>query len=273
MNQERPDETRAKRIVEQVLGISLDHADKNGGVDYLSPDGSAALEVTRVTDGDVRKGLEAWSRSHDVPVPEKPELKTCWLVFTSDKTRGLKTFRHRVHPLVAQLEEAGEDYFDDGPAWLHVLERRPQWEVYQALLKAGVERASSAPHHAGGDPEHVHRVIISVGSGGSASGSDEALELLCEALAPKVDNAEKLRACKTEARHLFVWIDGATPFAIERALSHENPSWDNGDDSAFGLPSREPDLDPAVTHLWVVHERSSRGWLWDGRAWQQLADL
>ncbi|WP_341946311.1 hypothetical protein [Microbacterium sp. LWH11-1.2] len=53
MNQERPNERRAKKAVEKMLGVTLDHADKNGGVDYLFPRGTIALEVTRVTDEDV----------------------------------------------------------------------------------------------------------------------------------------------------------------------------------------------------------------------------
>ncbi|MGX5695719.1 hypothetical protein ACWKWP_05920 [Agromyces soli] len=272
MNQERPDERRAKRIIMRELGISLDHADKNGGVDYRSPDATIAVEVTRVTDEEVRKGLRAWSESDKSPI-SGPPLKTCWLVFTSQTTPGLKTYRQRVHPLIAQLEAAGLEEFFDQQAGLHVLQGGELAELFKKLLITKVEHASAVPHTGEAGPDHVHRVFITVGGGGSASGSDEAVALLSESLAAKTDNAVKLSASGADQRHLFVWIDGATPFDIERALSHEAPSWDDDGDSGFGLPTRSPTLDPAITHLWVMHERSGRGWRWDGASWRALEDL
>lgn len=47
MNKERRDERDAKAIVEKTLEIELEHADKEGGVDYRSTDGRHAVEVTR----------------------------------------------------------------------------------------------------------------------------------------------------------------------------------------------------------------------------------
>lgn len=269
MNQERPNERRAKKIVEKVLGVTLDHADKNGGADYLTPDGTIALEVTRVTDEDVRKGLRAWSESEQRQV-SGPQLEACWLVFTAETTSGLRTYRQRVQPLIAELEAAGLDSFTDQRAALSVLEGREHAELFRKLLRMNVERAAQ---HSRDTDEHVHRVFVSVGGGGSASGSDESVVLLCDALALKDDNAKKLSASGAEQRHLFVWIDGATPFAIERALSHEAPLWNAGGDSGFGLPSAAPQLDSATTQLWVAHERSGRGWLWDGQNWRALENL
>lgn len=272
MNQERPNERRAKEIVEKTLGVTLEHADKNGGVDYRSADGSIAVEVTRVTDEDVRQGLRAWSKSEGSAV-SGPPLTTCWLVFTAETTPGLKTYRQRVHPLIARLEVAGLESFSDQRAGLHVLEGREHGDLFRDLLLLNVEHASAVPHTGDPDPAHVHRVFVTVGGGGSASGSDEAVVMLIDALAVKADNAQKLGGSGAENRHLFVWIDGATPFGIERALSHDTPSWDDDGDSGFGLPSLAPQLDPAVTHLWVVHERSGRGWLWDGQEWQAFEGL
>src|SRR5690606_19296963 len=114
------------------------------------------------------------------------ELQNCWLVFTSETQTGLKTFLQRVHPLLVQLEVAGEQSFDDQPAAIHVLQRGPLSDVYRSLLKAGVERASAAPHRT--DASHTHRMITSLGSGGSASGSDAAGALLVDELAKRTDN-------------------------------------------------------------------------------------
>jgi hypothetical protein len=66
-----------------------------------------------------------------------------------------------------------------------------------------------------------------------------------------------------------VWLNDDTGYNIARPLSREAPSW--GDDG-WGLPTTEPQLDPAITHFWVVHARSLLGWLWDGETWQELRD-
>lgn len=268
MNQEHPDEAAAKQIVGKRLRgrARLEHADRFGGVDYLSTDGAIAVEVTRVTDDDVRKGRDALKRSRDAHVPGPP-LKTCWLVIISEKLHGQKTIRQRIHPMLIDMDAAGQTRFDQQKAAVHVLQKGALTELYLPLLSAGIEVAEAA-HHAV-DSGHVHIVIVSSGGGGSASGSDEALERLTAALTAKTDNPKKLAASGAEERHLFVWIDGDTPFAIERPLSHDPL---NGTEDYFGLPSGPPDIDPVITHLWIVHERSGRGWYWDGETWDNVED-
>ena len=269
MNQERQDEAIAKRIVERVLGIQLEHADTHGGVDYISTDGTVALEVTAVTDGEKQGARAALSRSEAKGSPTR--LQGCWLVFAADTQPRMKTFVQRVQPAIAELEFAGETYFDDQPAAEHVIEKGDLSHIYLPLLDAGVERATHVPHPDGPeDPDHVHRILPSTGSGGSVSGSDESLDRLMEVLNEKPDNPTKLRASGAEQRHLFVWLNDDTSYNIARPLSREAPSW--GDDG-WGLPTTEPQLDPAITHLWVVHARSRLGWLWDGERWQKLRDL
>lgn len=49
-----------------MLSVTLDHAGNNRGANYLTPYGTIALEVTRVTDEDVCKGYALGaSRSSD----------------------------------------------------------------------------------------------------------------------------------------------------------------------------------------------------------------
>lgn len=265
MNKERRDEREAKRIVENVLGVALEHADKHGGVDYLSADGRHAVEVTRVTDGRRRAGRVALDTSREADEPAG-DLRTCWLTFAPDTQPGLKTFVQRVHPALMELEQAGETSFERQRAAVHVIQRGPLSHIYRPLIEAGVERASAVPDHA--HRRHAHRVIPTLGSGGTSSGSDQALGLLTDALGEKQDNPKKLLASGVEHRRLFVWIDADTRFDIARPLSHEAPSWHDG----FGLPSTPPALDTAITHLWVVHQGSRMGWFWDGQAWQGLRD-
>ena len=270
MNQERPNEINAKDIVERVMGIQLKHADTHGGVDYLSPDGTVALEVTAVTDGEKQGTRDALLKSRTQGSPTK--LQGCWTVTVAENQPGMKYFVQRVKPAIAELEYAGETHFQKQRAIAHLRDKGELSHVYLPLLKAGVERADylAHPYRPEEDPDHVHLMYILSTSGGSVSGSDEALLLLMDALNEKSDNPAKLRASGAEHGHLFVWLNGDTWFNIARPLGHPEPVWaENG----WGLPTIEPALDPAITHLWVVHARSLRGWLWDGTKWQELRDL
>lgn len=267
MNMERPDEREARRIVEEVAGLALEHADRNGGVDYVSTDGRHAVEVTRITDGRKRAGREALAVSREAGMPDG-DLQTCWFVFIPETQQNLKAFLQSVHPPLVELELAGETFFERERAGIHIIQGGPLSHIYRPLLAAGVERASAVPNHA--HRNHEHRVITSLGSGGSFRGSDQALDLLINLLSMKEDNPKKLRASGAEYRHLFVWLDDDTRLDIARPLSHEAPS---SDDGRFGKPTTSPALNPAITHLWVVHQRSRMGWMWDGKTWRNLLDL
>lgn len=264
MNKERPDELDAKSIVEIVLGIELEHADKDGGVDYLSTDGRHAVEITRVTDGRKRAGSKALDTSRAAENLEG-ELQTCWWAFVSDTQVGLKTFLQQVHPALVELEAAGEDQFDRAQAAMHVMRQGPLSSIYRSLLDAGVERASAVPNHA--HRRCTHSVIPGLISGGTSSGSDRAVFLLTDLLSVKEDNPRKLRASGRDHRHLFVWLDDDTRFDVARPLSRAAPSWHDG----FGVPATPPMLAQAISHLWVMHEGSRLGWIWNGEAWCEIS--
>lgn len=226
------------------------------------------MEVTRVTDDGRRKGRDALKASHAAEAP-RGDLQTCWLVVVSDKQDGLKTLRQRVHLALMELESADRTFISPRRAADFANQDGPMSSAYQVLLDAGITRASPMPDHR--HQCRAHRVILSPGSGGTAGSSDEALRLLVEKLNEKKreDNAKKLRASDAWHRHLFVWLDDDTRFDIARPLSREELSRHDG----FGLPSTPPTLDPAVIQLWVVHEGSRLGWLWDGQTWRELRDL
>ncbi|MCH8562457.1 hypothetical protein LTI14_04370 [Nesterenkonia sp. YGD6] len=265
MNRERDDERAAKVILEEAMGFELEHADTNGGVDYISTDGIHAVEVTRVTDGERRA---AWGAFRKSPAAETSHrgLNTCWVAFVSDTHPNVKGLRQKLHSWLVDLELAGQQDFDRNAATRHVIELGPLSHVYRPLLAAEIERASAVPHPVHREA-HDHRVYLTLGSGGSSSGSDEALVLLGETLSEKTDNPKKLQESGAQRRHLFVWLDDATRSDIARPLSRDAPSWDISD---YGLPSQAPDLDPAVTDLWVVHEGSRLGWGWNGETWREL---
>src|SRR5690554_2321585 len=111
MNSERPDEQDAKQIIEHVLGVELEHADKFGGIDYRSADGRIAVEVTRVTEGLKRSSRKARRKSREVGAPES-KLGTCWLVQMPETGQRLDTLYQNVQPALVELELAGEAYFE-----------------------------------------------------------------------------------------------------------------------------------------------------------------
>jgi hypothetical protein len=264
VNVERPNELVAKRIVEREMKVDLEHHDTNGGVDYLSLDGVVSLEVTAVTDGEKDGAWKALKRSK-AKGASAAVLQGCWIVVVPDDQAEMRTFVQRVQPAIVELELAGQAHFDRQRAAIHVMNRGALARVYQPLLDAGVERAVHAPHRE--SPDHDHRLIISAGSGGTASGSDAAVGLLLDALVDKPDNSRKLRDTGASQRHLFVWVNDNTAYGIARPLARENPPW-GGDE--WGLPSKAPTLDPAITHLWIMHEGSGMGWLWDGDEWKEV---
>jgi len=269
MNQERPNERRAKRLVELVMQVQLQHHDTHGGVDYISFDGDVALEVTAVTDGQKDGAWKALKNSEARGAP-KAKLQGCWAVSVPDDLAQMNTLIQRVQPAIVELELARESSFDKQQAVTHVFMGGPLAGVYRLLLEAGVERAGHLPHgQRVDDANHTHRLFTSLGSGGSAGGSDQAVELLLDELRPKVDNLRKLRDSGAGQRHLYVWINDNTAFGIQRPLSHR---FSTEVEDLWGLPLGGPVLDPAITHLWVVHERSGSGWLWDGQTWQELQE-
>lgn len=264
MNQERPNERVAKAIVERELSIQLEHHDTHGGVDYLSADGTVALEVTAVTDGWKRGAGDALRRSERRGAPNV-SLQNCWIVSTSLDRTALRTFVQRVAPAIAELEAAGETRFSDQKAGLHILMGGPLSAVYRKLWEAGVEDAGSAPHAARADePDHVHRVFVMAGSGGVASSSNDAVSQLMDELRSKTDNPKKLRESRVVSRHLFVWVNDDTEWSISRPVLNAAAL---GESDWWGLPDVNPDLDSAITDLWIVHERSLRGWRRNGEVW------
>ncbi len=263
MNSEREDERDAKGVVERALQVPLDHFDTHGGVDYRSPDGLVAVEVTRVTDGRKRAGRSALAKSENGE--GQPALASCWLVFVDATHESLKNIERRIRPMLADLEAAGLHEFDAGSAQLHILEKRPHWEIVRRLYAIGIESAWVSDHPE--TPGHTHEIYPSLTTDGSIGGSNESLGNLLEELNKKTDNEEKLAESGADMRILFVWIDGDTPYEIQRPLAAAPPE---GLESQFGLPTFAPPLDRAITHLWIVHEGSRLGWLWDGMNWAAL---
>jgi hypothetical protein len=191
------------------------------------------------------------------------ELLSCWVITVSDTQPNLKNLAKRVLPHLLELELAGvETYFDQSAA-IQVIAKGPNSVAYQGLLEAGVLSASAVRHQLA--PEHVHVASLSLAGGGTSGGSDAALEAIEVELRTRPDNIKKLLAASAKESHLFVWIDYDTDFNISRPLQGNAPTFSD----QFGLPSRSPQLESPVSHLWVVHE-GGRGWYWDCTSWRSV---
>jgi hypothetical protein len=287
-NKARPEELHALAIAERVLGIELIHTDSNGQVDLQSADpvgsldGEVAIEVTTVTSQEriatlkrLRKTIE--ERASKIPGNLPPVvLKNCWIVLAPDTQPNVHKTVRLAEKHLALLEKHNVSRFDS----LQIA-RRPQGGgsgakeldgAYARLAQLGIQLASVVAGcerevERDGSP-HRHKAVFSLGSGGSASGSNESVGLLCQALAGRSDNLQKLHISGAKRRHLFVWVDDDTQFSIARPLARIEP--EEGDGGQFGLPTVAPNLGPSVTDLWVVHSRSLRGWYWDSESWRSL---
>jgi hypothetical protein len=66
----------------------------------------------------------------------------------------------------------------------------------------------------------------------------------------------------------FIWLDDNTP----RQVSLPFTTLVAADAVNFALPARVPVLPSPITDLWVVHERTRRGWRWSATTgWQGVA--
>jgi hypothetical protein len=262
---ERPEELRARSILERELGVQLVHADKTGGVDYrfTTSDGRAgAAEVTTLTSEQAKRANAAWmqlrAREYDAS-----KLKSSWhAVVHQDRVRysGLE---EDLESALTDLEAAEVDEYKE-PSSLELVIRRP--EVREAVTILRSRAVSAAQKIATNDPS-LRRIFISPMGGYTASGSNQSLELIEAQLAGKPDNAQKLDKAGVQVAHLFIWLDEDTPGEIARPFTGEpGTQWDH-----FGVPTREPVLPAPVTVLWVIHASTGEGWIWQrGVGWRAV---
>lgn len=262
----RAEEADAAAVVERHAGMNLTFVDTGvepRKVDFLGrhSEGSVALEVTSCSDGETRKTWDAWHRASEAAVGS-PDLNLCWVVMVEAGARHKRLHAELVAPL-NHLHAHGIDRFTsrtlamqpsavDGPM------RR------LALMRVTTAAVISCEQHPHGAP---HRTVISLLSGGVSSGSNSALDEI-ELEGRKPDNVEKLSKEDVDARHLFVWLDAATPDSVARPFVRRETV---DDLPHFGLPTRDPSIDNVIDVLWVVHRGTRYGWRWArGRGWTNL---
>lgn len=141
-NPERDDEADAQQVVTAITGVRLAHADRYGGADYRSVDGSVALEVTTVTDraakaarGPLLELIGSRSSSAD--------LNECWLVSVNERHAPLKGVSERVLPHLVVLSSAGLRYVRRQSAYGFRNDAASVRDAVAELIRQGVELAAS----------------------------------------------------------------------------------------------------------------------------------
>lgn len=264
-NPEHTEEREARELFTSVTGTALVHADVNGGVDYRSPDGSVAVEVTTVTAEDAKAGRRASTHMFTNKLDDIG-LRSCWKVDVDGRRARFKGLPLRVAPHLMTLDATGAGGFDrHGSSRLGNTDHGII-DAVAALRAAGVDAARPVPWLCPDASGHRHRVMWAINETGSASDSDTALQRIEAELRPREDNVEKLSGSQSSETHLFVWIDDDSPFSVSRPLR----SAPGTPDAHFGLPTRAPEVAEAIQQLWIVHRVSRRGWHWDGATWKQV---
>lgn len=267
-NVERPEEVAARLLVERLTGLSFEHADKNGGVDYKTTDGiAAALEVTTVTSAKAKKNSIAAGEEMSTPALSTT-LQQCWMIVLDEAHPRFTGILQRTEPHLLALEAAGLASLQDHDAAIHALERDHLAEPSRGLLTLHVRQAWAIPELCMRAPApHTHRIHLLTIGGRSSQGSDAALALVEEELNSRKDNYAKLAAASVHRTHLFAWLDGHTPHDIARPLS---PGGVLDELPHFALPTRPPRLAEPVDELWVVHRGTGHGWRWNGTSWSAI---
>lgn len=255
---ERPEEARARRLVDEHAGLALTYADHLGFVDYVyqrAHGRHGALEVSRYTSSAARRGYDQWQREQQHTYQAKLLTKSWTLVVEGDP--DYKDLPRRVEPALEVLEQQGIDRLQMSELTTRSFikqELRPA----AALLRAnGVTTGQAFEHDA------APSIDIGRGVAGTSAGSDAAVAEILDYVRTTPDNLKKLEASGAEERHLFLWLDDESPSSAARPLQGGR-----ADRFAhFGLPAESPALPAAVTHLWIVYQPTGRGWYWDGAQW------
>jgi hypothetical protein len=254
--QERPDELRARDVVEAWLGVEFTFTDLGGGVDYTAADGQTVLEVTRYTNPLVRRDM-AVARGQD-HVLQLGTGYDWWVTFDGyPRYDGLAS---RLYEPLLQLEIHGLEQYDHSRmGWW--LEGAPGLRGPARVLRN--ERVLHAQARVGA--ERPTRLFVMSSGGWAYGGPDAALGLLEQFVASDLVHLRKLGDTRAPSRHLWLWTDFGTAGDFRRAFDPEEGR----------LPTRAPVLPDAVTDLWCVDEVHGRGWLWSAStswAWVSAAD-
>jgi hypothetical protein len=241
-------ETTAKRVIEaDVPGARMEYRSDQSRSEYdfdlRYPNGTiAAVEVTESAD-QLQKLIsdKIRSKKEGRSVIGATKCQKSWLIFPMKNAR-ISKIRQKADAYLSLLEQAGVERFRSLDAFNSRLFKEAGIEeslafrvpqcveniCYDLLIDSG----SIMP--AGGSP----KIFIQHPIGRGAVGSSVAIEA-GEREAWKDDNRKKLRAAKTDERHLVVYIDVMNGLPWAALTDFEPPS----------TPAKMPE---EITHMWLI---------------------
>lgn len=259
---ERAEEFTARKFLESFLNLDLHLADVGGTrqVDYIfSKDNlKCSLEVSRFTE-QIQKGLwEVYSDGDEML--HFPFLRGHWLLSACGipKTKDVEKY---IFPALNTLERYYLDsYWPSLQSWW--FKRDCELKVVaEAFELTGIESAQSRPQMFYQDDNLRFNIGIIYGNNWMYGGPDSALEILEEYIGRTEDNLEKLAKTGSDERHLWLWLDNHSLREVSDAFK----------DESIDVPSRKPNLPPAVTHLWIVNEVNGLGWRYEPQiGWSKI---
>lgn len=248
---ERAEEFAARKFLESFLNLDLHLADLGGTsqVDYnFSKDNlKCSLEVSRFTE-QIQKGLwEVYSDGDEML--HSPLLRGHWLLSACGMPKN-KDVQKYIIPALHTLERYFLDsYWPSLQSWWFEHDRDLK-VVAEAFEFVGIESAQSRAQMFYQDDNLIFNIGITYGNNWMYGGPDSALEILEEYIGCTGDNLRKLAQTGADERHLWLWLDEHSLRGVSDAFKEED----------IALPSRKPNLPPAVTHLWIVSDVNGLGW-------------
>jgi hypothetical protein len=266
-------------VVEARLGVDLVFVDTDGRVDYKFTDAagrSAAMEVTTLTDQDLKVSVDTYNRTRG-DVGPLPLLESCWSVIVDERDSRIKGLESQLEPHLALLESVGIAHGRWAtPAEVRAEYRSAEVEEAVAVFDEKLVRLLMRwlPETCAEDEErrgpHSHGIQLSTGGDFVEVGKDVALETIEAFVAAHEDNLRKLSKAGADVKHLFVGLDEQTSPSISHSVSRRFAAPPVYGVDYFGLPQRPPVLPAEVDHLWVVYEREGQGWHWGDGRWEEV---
>jgi len=261
---ERPNERRAVRLLEQTTGGQVTLHDTHGrssAFDYhldVAGEEPAAVEVTTYTEQEARAAMARWERYAAQGI-DLNGLQRWWTVAVTRST-PFKELKHRLAEPLLTLEAQGVHeltpphgpFLRGNPGLLTAAEELRKLDVQ--VLRSGLPHDGLAAGH----------VDVNVGHGATTGlGAEPPLQLLEQFLSDPdkmKDVRGKLADSGASRRHAFIWLDGSSELAAWWLLGN----------SEFELPDRPPQLPQEITDVWWT--AGGRGWRWDSQpnAWSEL---
>jgi hypothetical protein len=268
----RPEEEFARRCIQQALGVPVcwhdDGSSSQPGVgmydlaiEYPGRSAAVPVAVSSHIDSDAMETRNILSRKLTKGAWSATSLTQAWGLHTTS-TPSLKELNATAEQRLAVLEAAGVTSFDLSTHQIRQITYRVRadadahrvLDAEGALLKMGVQRASSYEPGSGGPMIHLY-----LDRGEWAwDGSPDAIVTWIDGFVADPDREDNLRQLGAAAQgeaHLAVFADMSVDGNVWRTL-----------EDAGVIPTIAPTLVEPVTHLWLFADPpSSTGLAWDPR--------